>query len=57
MRKKRHKRLFVAKVKRILRKKKKNKELEMASKCPYFIDKYDPYYNPEYIDRDKEYGK
>ena len=57
MRKKRHKRLFVAKVKRILRKKKKNKELEMASKCPYFIDKYDPYYNPEYIDRNKEYGK
>lgn len=31
----------------------------MAKKCPYFIevDKYDPYYNPEYIDRNKEYGK
>ena len=27
------------------------KKVDNASKCPYFIDKYDDYYNPEYIDR------
>lgn len=51
MKNKRHKRLFIAKVKKILRKRNKQRELEMAKKCPYFIDKYDPYENPEYIDR------
>ena len=59
MRKKRHNRLFIAKVKKILKKRNKQKELEMAKNCPYFIevDKYDPYYNPEYVDRNSKYGK
>lgn len=57
MGRKKHNRLFVAKVKRILRKRNKQKEIEMAKKCPYFIDKYDPYYNPEYVDRTTKYGK
>lgn len=29
----------------------RGKKFDNASKCPYFIDKYDDYYNPEYIDR------
>lgn len=36
---KRHSRLFLRKVKKILRKRKKERELENAKKCPYFIER------------------
>ena len=30
----------------------KQKDIDRASKCPYVIEKYDPYENPEYIDKE-----